>query len=65
MKVGDLVRVEKCMTTIRCSCFFCHSNSNCIGVVLAPAELNMWHVMFDTGEWKVRDDEATVISENR
>ena len=64
MKIGDLVRVPKCPNQgIHCGCFFCWGQSNCIGFVLAPAELNMWHVMFDVGEWKIRDDEAEVISE--
>ena len=65
MKVGDLVRVEKCTGEVHCGCFFCNSNSNCIGVILGPAELNMWHVMFDAGEWKVYEHEAEVISESR
>ena len=64
MKIGDLVKVPKCADDgIRCSCFFCNGNSNCIGVVLAPAGLAGWHVMFDVGEWEVYDHEVEVISE--
>jgi len=64
MKIGDLVKVPKCPDDgIRCSCFFCKGNSNCIGFILAPAELNMWHVMFDVGEWEMYESEMKVISE--
>jgi len=64
MKIGDLVKVKKCSSVVRCSCFFCSGNSNCIGVVLAPAELNMWHVMFDIGEWEVYESEAEIIGKS-
>ena len=64
MKAGDLIKVRKCPDTgIRCSCFFCRGDSNCIGVVLAPSELNMWYVMFDIGEWELRDDQCKVMNE--
>ena len=62
--IGDLVRVAQCGSQIPCGCFFCSGDSNCIGFVLAPAELNMWHVMFDIGEWKCYDHELEIISGN-
>jgi hypothetical protein len=66
MKIGDLVKVPICPDDgIRCSCFFCSNNSSCIGVILAPAELNMWHVMFDAGGWEVFEHEMKVINESR
>jgi hypothetical protein len=64
MKIGDLVRVEKCSSIVHCSCFFCSGKSNCVGIVLAPAELDMWHVMFDVGEWEVYEHEVKIISES-
>ena len=66
MKAGDLVKVPLCSDEhINCGCFFCSGNSNGVGVVLAPAKLNMWHVMFDIGEWELRDDECEVLNEIR
>ena len=70
MKIGDLIRVPKTcnLHTIKadpCPCFFCSTRSNRVGVILAPAELNMWHVMFDTGEWELYEEEMEVISESR
>ena len=63
--IGDLVRVDHCGSQGPvCGCFFCWGQSNCIGFVLAPAELNMWHVMFDIGEWKCYDHELEVINGN-
>ena len=66
MKIGDLVRVQSCDSFSEshplysvCDCFFCSGKSNRIGVVLAPAPRNSWHVMFDCGEWRVDEfDEA-------
>jgi len=68
MKIGDLVRVPKTcdMHVIRakeCNCFFCASGSNRIGVILAPAELNMWHVMFDAGEWELYEQEMELMND--
>ena len=71
MKVGDLVKVKDCASLnpdIHCTCFFCHGNSNRIGVVLGPASRNKWAVMFDCGEWRLDDfeearGEVKVISE--
>lgn len=76
MKIGDLVRVKNCPTAaegydnLRCQCFFCASDSNRIGVVTGPAPRNQWHVMFDTGAWRLDDfdianGDAEVISESR
>jgi len=62
--VGDLVRVPLCTDVIDCGCFFCSGDSNGIGFVLSPAELNMWYVMFDIGEWKCYDHELEIISGN-
>jgi len=75
MKPGDLVKVSACAPTdvesildIPCECFFCCGNSNRIGVVLSPAPMNSWNVMFDCGMWRLdkfdfaRGD-AEVISE--
>ena len=62
MKIGDLVKVKDCeggpdsalaLLDLRCECFFCAGRSNRIGVVLAPAPLNSYHVMFDCGEWRL------------
>jgi len=78
MKIGDLVKVKECEQLYdtthpfyeSCECFFCCGNSNRIGVVLAPAPRNSYHVMFDCGEWRLDEfDESRgdvqVISENR
>ena len=74
MKIGDLVRVQSCDSFSEshplysvCDCFFCSGKSNRIGVVLAPAPRNSWHVMFDTGIWRLDDfeearGEVSVIS---
>jgi hypothetical protein len=63
MKIGDLIKVPKCADDgIKCCCFFCNGNSNCIGLVMAPAELDMWHVMFDIGEWEVYEREVEVVN---
>jgi len=78
VKVGDLVRVPNtCDVTartnngalvdhtlhIKCSCFFCKSGSNRIGIISAPAELNMWCVMFDAGQWKLFEKEMELIND--
>lgn len=67
MKIGDLVRVPKtCVAVDRaneCECFFCTSGSNRVGVILAPAELNMWHVMFDAGEWELLEKEMELMND--
>jgi hypothetical protein len=57
MKVGDLVKVKSCASNawgdFQCECFFCSSKSNRIGVVTAVAPRNAYHVMFDTGMWRL------------
>ncbi len=63
MKIGDLVKVKECpdirespidsLPDTPCACFFCHTNSNRIGVVAAVAPRNAYHVMFDTGMWRL------------
>jgi hypothetical protein len=68
MKVGDLVKVKECGPpgdailgdfSETCECFFCQGNSNKIGVVVGPAPMNKWHVLFDCGAWRLDDfDEA-------
>jgi len=63
MKVGDLVRVQCDHAELECECFFCSGNSNGFGVILGPAEMNMWHVMFDIGEWELSDDECRAMNE--
>ncbi len=77
MKVGDLVKVKECkhLDVLHplyeaCQCFFCGGKSNRIGVVLGPAPMNSWHVMFDCGEWRLDEfdvsrGDAEVISESR
>ncbi|MDB4337583.1 hypothetical protein OAA09_01035 [bacterium] len=77
MRIGDLVKVKECkqLDVLHplyevCQCFFCASGSNRIGVVTGPAPRNQWHIMFDTGAWRLDDfDEAQgtvkVISESR
>ena len=80
MKIGDMVKVKQCPVPspallrsgldYKCDCFFCHGNSNRIGIVLAPAPLNSYHVMFDCGEWRLDEfDESRgdvqVINERR
>jgi hypothetical protein len=65
MKVGDLVQVEKCDFVVRCGCWFCENNSNCVGVVLEHVELTRWLVMFDAGEWQVHQNQTGVINESR
>lgn len=77
MKIGDLVKVKECNQLdvlhplyAACECFFCASGSNRIGVVMSVAPRNQWHIMFDTGAWRLDDfDEAQgtvkVINESR
>ena len=76
MNIGDLVKVKDCpdlplfSPDFPCECFFCHTGSNRIGVVLGPAPMNSWHVMFDCGEWRLDEfdvsrGDAEVISESR
>ena len=64
MKIGDLVQViDRCFKEgdrwhpmgAVCGCFFCTTHSNRIGVVVGPAPRNQWHVMFDTGMWRLDD----------
>ena len=69
MKVGDLVRVPKCGDIADCGCFFCHYDSNGIGIVKEEAEYRrgcqIWVVEFDCGEWDLANDEGEVISASR
>ena len=68
MKVGDMVRVQKCHDIISCDCFFCYHKSNCIGLVIGEERNNppfRWVVQFDCGEWELRDTDGEVISESR
>ena len=68
MKVGDLVRVKRCIDIPNCECFFCYHKSNRIGLVLGEERNNppfRWVVQFDCGEWELRDTEGEVINENR
>ena len=69
MKIGDMVRVKACPDygddsrwmpqEADCACFFCKTNSNRIGVVTDVAPRNAFHVMFDTGMWRLDQfDEA-------
>ena len=73
MKIGDLVKVKACAPAINeldfpCECFFCSGMSNRVGLIMSPAPMNSWVVMFDCGEWRLdkfdfaRGD-AEVISE--
>jgi len=75
MKIGDLVKVKDCLPNtghldFDCGCFFCNGNSNRVGMIMSPAPMNSWVVMFDCGEWRLdkfdfaRGD-AEVISEGR
>jgi len=59
MKIGDLVKVSECVddpymqdSTV-CDCFFCAGKSNRIGLVVSVAPRDAWHVMFDTGMWRL------------
>lgn len=66
MKVGDLIKVEKCCDIIDCGCFFCYNKSSCIGLVTAERDNNppwLWIVEFDCGEWELSSGECEVISE--
>lgn len=75
MNIGDLVKVKECEQLDishplyeTCQCFFCSGKSNRIGVVLEVAPRNSWHVMFDTGMWRLDDfdvanGDVTVIRE--
>ena len=62
MKIGDMVKVRECTTPEQerwmpqgaaCACFFCTTGSNRIGMVTAVAPRNAYHVMFDTGMWRL------------
>ncbi|HIE83311.1 MAG TPA: hypothetical protein EYQ00_05405 [Dehalococcoidia bacterium] len=63
MKIGDMVEVKACPDYgdasrwtpqgTECTCFFCASGSNRIGVVTAVAPRNAFHIMFDTGMWRL------------
>ena len=62
MEIGDMVKVRECKTAegenwtppiAACACFFCTTGSNRIGVVITVAPRNAYHVMFDTGMWRL------------
>ena len=69
MKVGDLVKVEKCRDISDCECFFCYHKSSGIGLVTSMQNdilpLPYWNVEFDCGEWELSSAECEVISERR
>ena len=77
MKLGDLIRVKNCSDFPEehpfynsCECFFCSTKSNRIGFVTSLATRNAFHVMFDTGMWRLDNfDEAQgkveVLNESR
>jgi len=80
MNIGDMIKVKDCPQPteiqirsgldLECICFFCSSDSNRVGIVLAPAPNNSYHVMFDTGMWRLDDfdvarGDAEVIRESR
>jgi hypothetical protein len=74
VKIGDLVKVKECELHAeqegQCTCFFCNGNSNRVGLIISPAPMNAWMVMFDCGEFQIdkfdfaRGD-VEVISETR
>ena len=64
MQVGDIVRITTCSTLApagvgigSCSCWFCHGNSNRIGLVTeylgTMADEPRFNVRFDIGHWTV------------
>ena len=77
MKVGDLVKIKACASVdpgdeldFPCECFFCSGSSNRIGLILSPAPMNSWAVMFDCGQWRLdkfdfAHGDAEVVSESR
>ncbi len=68
MKVGDLVKVEKCRDISDCECFFCYHKSSCVGLVTGRVNHNdpwRWVVEFDCGEWELSEAEGEVINEAR
>jgi hypothetical protein len=78
MKVGDLVKIPPCIPYVQgpCDCFFCHYDSNRVGVVMEAPGLGVneyydWLVMFDCGEWEIYESDmarmrmAEVVSESR
>lgn len=68
MKVGDLIKINECLTITgnkpikKCSCFLCSQNSNRIGLVLSEkivektinyGDVPYWEVLFDAGQWNI------------
>jgi hypothetical protein len=57
MKIGDLVKIKECELYAeqegQCTCFFCSGNSNRVGLIISPAPMNAWMVMFDCGEYQI------------
>ena len=77
MNVGDLVKIPPCKAYSlgACDCFFCHYESNRVGVVVEAPGLGVnadydWLVLFDCGEWEIYEGDmdrgyAEVVSEHR
>ena len=78
MQVGDIVRITTCNAEPAgpgmgsCSCWFCHGNSNRLGLVTEYLGSNddgpLFNVRFDIGHWTLFDADITrgsaeVISE--
>ena len=65
MKVGDLIKINECLTITgnkpikKCGCFLCSQNSSRIGLVVSesiiPKTLDVpcWEVLFDVGQWNM------------
>jgi len=76
MEVGDIVRITDCDDEPTgmgrsCSCFFCHGNSNRLGLVTeylgTMANQPRFNVRFDIGHWTlfevdITNNNAEVIS---
>ena len=66
MKVGDLVKVTNvCGGESDCTCWYCYTGSNMVGIIIEEQGQRHWDVMFDAGPWVVYDGEVEVISEGR
>ena len=59
MQVGDIVRMTTCVGMGSCSCWFCHGNSNRVGLVteyLGSIDNEpRFNVRFDIGHWTLFD----------
>ena len=62
MKIGDLVHVRECVSmesgAFSCPCWFCCGNSSRVGLVVAVAPQEKFHVMFDCGMWTLGEDDV-------